>query len=133
VLVQGLHAIATLFKVDGNLTHGRYAKLFDPFGWRTTSLNEIRQLRKNLPMYTRPFSQNEACYILQDLNLIGFIEFKNGFDAKSESEQLIIRFRPDRILQTINALTVLRQAELGQIQGAGAATGKMAPGMRFKK
>ena len=111
VLVEGLQAISPLFGVNNRLEYWRFTDLFDAYGWRRTSIYDLRQLGRGRVNNVKPFSKREVRFILDELEFAGFLENKETFDPVKRRKQLFIRFRADRIQQAIKAVRYLDQAE----------------------
>ena len=111
VLEEGLLAIAPLFEVNNRLEYWRFTDLFDAYGWRCTSIYDLRQLGRGRTNNFKPFSKREVRFILDELEFAGFLENKKPCDSDTCRNQLFIRFRPDRIQQAIKAISFLNQTE----------------------
>ena len=108
-IVQGLKAIATMFRLNENLKYARYATLFDLNGWRSTSWEELGRIGSGRAR-SASFTRAQIRSFLKVLERTGFIDRKNVFNAGKNQRRLFIRFRPDRILQAIDEVTDLRKA-----------------------
>jgi len=111
VLVDGLQAIAPLFEVTRQKKYKRIVGMFDAYGWRATSVDELRKLGWGRPSNSPMFSKREVRLILDELEFTGFLEHKEILDPVKRRKQLFIRFRPDRVQQAIKAVRFLSQAE----------------------
>ncbi len=110
-IVDGLQAIATLFEVDKNLEYVRFANQIDAYGWRITSIDEIRQLGRTHQRVPCSFTERQVHFIIRELEFSGFLEYNYVFDKYKRRRQLLIRYRADRVLQAIRGVTVVRESE----------------------
>jgi hypothetical protein len=108
-VVQGLKAIAKMFRLNENQRYAHYAGLFDIQGWRSTTWEELGRIGCGRARRS-PFSRAQVRSILNVLAKTGFIDRKNVFNAGTNQRRLFIRFRADRILQAIDEVIELRKA-----------------------
>jgi hypothetical protein len=129
VLVEGLQAIAPLFEVNTHLKYRRFVNLFDAYGWRATSVYDLRQLGRGRSDNARPFSKRQVRFILDELEFTGFLEHKEMLDPVKRRKQLFIRFRPDRVQQAIRAVRFLSQTEADVAAEVTITSEKTMPSM----
>ena len=108
-VVQGLKAIAKMFRLNDNQRYAQHADRFDIQGWRSTTWEELGRIGCGRTRRS-PFSRAQVRNILNVLKKTGFIDRKNVFNAGKNQRRLFIRFRADRILQAIDEVIGLRKA-----------------------